>query len=104
MQALITDRPALHWHASEAVYTDGSKRDSSLSCAWVCPAKSLQAQYRVPGPASELRTILQAELMAIHAAVHTLDIANGVSVMTDSSLLDQTSGSICRQARVLEAS
>ena len=38
----------------------------------------------MPGPASEVKTILQAELMAILAAVHALNANGSACIMTDS--------------------
>ena len=89
---LQADRPALCWDASAAVYTDGSKLDSLLLCAWVCPAHPLQGQYRVPGPAAELRTILQAELTAIHAAGHKL----GISMESASRPIASAQSALCQ--------
>ena len=84
LTSLVHDKAAVHWNAKAAVYTDGSKRDSSLSFAWVCPAESMQGRYQVPGPASEVKTILQAELSAIHAAVQALNADGNACIMTDS--------------------
>ena len=38
----------------------------------------------MPGPASEVKTLLQAELMAILAAVHALNVNGSACIMTDS--------------------
>ena len=81
---LIIAKPAKRWAGVPAVYTDGSKRDSSLSFAWTSPVMSLEKQYTVPGPASCHRTVLQAELMAIHAAIHAEELQGVQAIMTDS--------------------
>ena len=81
---LIIAKPAKRWAGVPALYTDGSKRDSSLSFAWTSPVMSLEKQYKVPGPASCHRTVLQAELMAIHAAIHAEELQGVQAIMTDS--------------------
>ena len=58
---LVHDMPAKKWCDVAAVYTDGSKRESSLSFAWFYPAAAITRQYKAPGPASAQRTVLQAE-------------------------------------------
>ena len=61
-QELIIAKPAKWWMGVPAVYTDGSKRDVSLSFArtWTW-TMALERQHGVLGPASSQRTILQAE-------------------------------------------
>ena len=84
IEGLLVVKPAARWMGVTAVHTDGSKRDSSLSFAWVCPSMRLDRQYKVPGPPSPCRTILHAERVAIHAAGSTEELSGVHAIITNS--------------------
>ena len=76
--------PPLKLHAPEIVYTDGSKKDSSLTAAWVHMATGRSQVLSLPGPSSHRSTALRGELMAIHAALASSTGTQLLHLMTDS--------------------
>ena len=85
LHEIICQKPPKRWGHEVATYTDGSKLGSSLTLAWVCPMLGVQLAYRVPRPPSAQRTVMQAELLAIHAAVHAPHMQEGsLHILTDS--------------------
>ena len=78
--------PALKLHAPSIVYTDGSKKDSSITAAWVHPQTQSSELLYLPGPSTLRSTALRGELLAIHAALHSprFPLDEPLHLMTDS--------------------
>ena len=78
--------PALQWDAASIVYTDGSKRGTSITAAWVHPASGSSNVVMLPGPLQAQSTALRGELAAIYEAVHSssFPLYRQLTLMTDS--------------------
>ena len=78
--------PPLLMDAASIVYTDGSKRGTSITAAWVHPAGSQSGVVTLPGPLQAQSTPLRGELAAIYEAVHSSDfpLYRRLTLMTDS--------------------
>ena len=83
---ILPQAPSLKLVADSIVYTDGSKRGTSITAAWVHPGNAFSEAMSIPGPSSAQHTALRGELVAIHAALHSpqLPSAQPLHVMTDS--------------------
>ena len=63
--------PPLRYAAEDFVYTDASKRGTSITAAWAQPGRGVSQQVSLPPPSKPERTIGRGELAAIHTALHS---------------------------------
>ena len=86
LASIAFQAPPLRLQASEIVYTDGSKRGTSITAAWVHPRTGTAQMLSVPGPSTPQSTALRGELVAIHAALQSGSLSSDhpLHIMTDS--------------------
>ena len=77
--------PQLLMSAKEVIYTDGSKKGSSVTAACFRPDRDSQWAATCTGHPAHLNTALQGELAALHYAVHHMSGQDeDVVILTDS--------------------
>ena len=86
MSQILDARPPLRFDADSIVYTDGSKQGPSITAAWVQPSTMATQSLILGGSASPQRTPVRAELVALHAALHSpsFPLDQPLTMMTDS--------------------
>lgn len=86
LDSIVPSVPPLRFCADEIVYTDASKRGTSLTAAWVLPSRGYAQACRLPGPSAPERTVVRGELAAIHSALHSPLLPRNIPMhlMTDS--------------------
>ena len=84
LAAILPAPPPLQLHAHDIVYTNGSKKDNSITAAWVHMASGRSQVLCLPGPSSHRSTALRGELMAIHVALAASPGTSALHLMTDS--------------------
>ena len=77
---------ALRFDADPIMYTDGSKQGPSITAAWIQPSTMAGQSLIVGGSALPQRTPVRAELVALHAVVHSHSFPpdQPLTMMTDS--------------------
>ena len=74
----------LRFSSTDITYTDGSKQGTSLTASVHHPRSNTTLAYKLLGHDDQLNTALQAELVAIHQALHNTDVMTPLTIMTDS--------------------
>ncbi len=69
----------LRFDSQQIVYTDGSKRGSSVTAA-----SDTTIMLRVQGQVGQLNNNIRAELAGIHRALHHVPLDTGITLLTDS--------------------
>ena len=84
--SILPQLPTLKYDPAAIVYTDGSKQGTSLTAAWTTLTGAHQASFALPPESSPQRTVLRAELAAIHDVLHSPQFHHDdpIHIMSDS--------------------
>ena len=71
LQEIALAPPALRFDAHSIVYTDGSKKGTLMSAAWIHPSSGNRANMQLAVSSGPQRTPLRAELIALSSVLHS---------------------------------